>query len=90
MTVNLFGRASSYQRSLDKITEAFGTGHVWAFKPTREGNTIVLAQRLPSSPSRDVLQARAEVIQARFGLPASKWLKVFKQVPVATDDMQAR
>lgn len=80
MTVNLFGRASSYQRSLDKITEAFGPGHVWAFKPTREGNTIVLAQRLPTSMSREALQAQAEAIQARFGLPATKWLKVFKPV----------
>ncbi|MBF6631905.1 MAG: spermidine synthase [Comamonas sp.] len=80
MTVNLFGRASSYQRSLDKITEAFGQGHVWAFKPTREGNTIVLAQRVPTALSREELQVRAEAVQARFGLPASKWLKVFKQV----------
>lgn len=80
MTVNLFGRASSYQRSLDKITEAFGQGHVWAFKPTREGNTIVLAQRVPTALSREELQVRAEAVQARFGLPASKWPKVFKQV----------
>lgn len=83
MTVNLFGRASSYQRSLDKITEAFGQGHVWAFKPTREGNTIVLAQRVATPLSREALQAQAEAIQARFGLPANKWLKVFKQVPAA-------
>ncbi len=80
MTVNLFGRASSYQRSLEKITEAFGQGHVWAFKPTREGNTIVLAQRTPQLLDREALLARAEVIQQRWGLPATKWLKVFKQV----------
>lgn len=81
MTVNLFGRASSYQRSLDKITEAFGQGHVWAFKPTREGNTIVLAQRVATPMSREALQTQAEAIQARFGLPATKWLKVFKHLP---------
>ena len=80
MTVNLFGRASSYQRSLDKITEAFGQGHVWAFKPTREGNTIVLAQRTPQMLDREALLVRAEAIQARWGLPATKWLKVFKPV----------
>jgi spermidine synthase len=50
MTVNLFGRASSYERSLDKISAAFGEGAVWAFKPTREGNTVVLAQRTPVRP----------------------------------------
>ena len=85
MTVNLFGRASSYQRSLDKITEAFGQGHVWAFKPTREGNTIVLAQRVPQRLEREVLQTRAEAVQARFGLPATKWLKVFKRIEAAAD-----
>jgi spermidine synthase len=48
MTVNLFGRSSSYERSLEKIAAAFGADAVWAFKPTREGNTVVLAQRTPS------------------------------------------
>jgi len=51
---------------------------VWAFKPTREGNTVVLAQRTPSRPRREVLAARADVIQARWGLPAAKWVRVFK------------
>ena len=78
MTVNLFGRASSYQRSLEKITQAFGEGHVWAFKPTREGNTVVLAQRTPSRPKREQLLQAAEHIEAKWGLPATKWLRVFK------------
>ena len=85
MTVNLFGRASSYQRSLDKITEAFGAGHVWAFRPTREGNTIVLAQRVATPLAREELQVRAEAVQARWGLPATKWLKVFKRIEPAAD-----
>jgi spermidine synthase len=78
ITVNLFGRASSYERSLDKIAAAFGEEAVWAFKPTREGNTVVLAQRTPSRPSREALAARAETIQTRWNLPATKWLRVFK------------
>jgi spermidine synthase len=78
MTVNLFGRASSYERSLDKIAAAFGEEAVWAFKPTREGNTVVLAQRTPTRPSREALAARAETIQTRWNLPATKWLRVFK------------
>ena len=78
MTVNLFGRSSSYQNSVDKISAVFGAGAIWAFKPTREGNTIVLAQRNASQPKRDALMARAEVIQAKWGLPATKWLRVFK------------
>ncbi len=78
MTVNLFGRDASYERSLDKIRTAFGDAAVWAFKPTREGNTIVLALRTPSPLSRMELLARAEVVQDRWGLPATKWLRVFK------------
>ena len=78
MTVNLFGRSSSYAQSLDKIIEAFGAAAVWAFKPTREGNTVVLALREPQRPTRAQLSERAEVIEARWGLPAKKWLRVFK------------
>lgn len=80
MTVNLFGEASSYPASVEKITAAFGADAVWAFKPTREGNTVVLAQRTPSRPSREDLLERADAIQTRWGLPAAKWLKVFKPV----------
>jgi spermidine synthase len=80
MTVNLFGRSSSYERSLEKIVAAFGEDAVWAFKPTREGNTIVLAQRNPSRPKRPALADRAQTIQTRWRLPAPKWLRVFKPV----------
>ncbi len=80
MTVNLFGRSSSYEASLQKICAAFGEDAVWAFKPTREGNTVVLAQRTPSRPKREQLMATAEVIEKKWGLPASKWLRVFKPV----------
>jgi spermidine synthase len=78
MTVNLFGRSSSYERSLEKIAAAFGADAVWAFKPTREGNTVVLAQRSASRPKREALAERAQTIQTRWGLPAPKWLRVFK------------
>jgi spermidine synthase len=80
MTVNLFGRSSSFQSSVDKMAKAFGSDAIWSFKPTREGNTIVLAQRTATAPKREVLIARAEVIQAKWGLPATKWLRVFKQM----------
>ena len=78
MTVNLFGRDASYERSLQSICAAFGDDAVWAFKPTREGNTIVLAQRTAGRPTRMELLARAETIEARWGLPAVKWLRIFK------------
>ena len=78
MTVNLFGRDSSYERSLETLARVFGPEAVWAFKPTREGNTVVLAQRTPPHPPREVLAQRSETIQTRWGLPATKWLRVFK------------
>lgn len=80
MTVNLFGRSSSYERSLEKIGAAFGTESLWAFRPTREGNTVVLAQRTAQRPKRERLAEQAQSIQTRWGLPAPKWLRVFKPV----------
>ena len=62
------------------MAHAFGEDALWAFKPTREGNTVVLAQRTPSRPRRAELLARAEAIAARWELPATKWLRVFKPV----------
>ena len=80
LTVNLFGRDASYDRSLASLCAAFGSDAVWAFRPPREGNTVVLAQRTASAPSRMELLTRAEAVQARWGLPAVKWLKMFKAV----------
>ncbi|WP_295500278.1 spermidine synthase [Limnohabitans sp. Rim8] len=80
MTVNLFGRSSSYAESVEKICAAFGEDAVWAFKPTREGNAIVLAQRTAIRPSHDALLRTANAIDDTWGLPATKWLKVFKPI----------
>ena len=78
MTVNLFGRSSSYPRSVEKIAAAFGRDAIWPFKATREGNTVVLAQRTPSRPARSVWAARADAAQTRWGLPSAQWVRVLK------------
>jgi spermidine synthase len=80
MTVNLFGRVSSFQKSVDKMAAAFGKDAIWAFKATREGNTVVLAQRTSSRPKRALWEERAELIKSQWGLPADKWIRVFKPV----------
>jgi spermidine synthase len=80
MTVNLFGRNSSYPQSLRRIAEAFGPQALWAFRPTREGNTVVLAQQQPGRPGRETLLQRAGVIESRWSLPARKWLRLFAPV----------
>ena len=51
MVVNLFGRSSSYDKSLAHITQAFGEQAVWAFKPTKEGNDAALYRLLSSNPN---------------------------------------
>ncbi len=79
MAVNLFGRLAGFEQSVARIEAAFGAKGVWVFKPTREGNQVVLAQRNPVARSRDELAARADVIEASWGLPAKKWLKNFSK-----------
>ena len=80
MTVNLFGRSSSFQRSVTNMEKAFGKEALWAFKATREGNTVVLAQRTPSRPKRAELLERADTIRRQWSLPADKWVRGFKPV----------
>jgi spermidine synthase len=89
MSVNLFGRDASFERSAQRIAAAFGAGHVWSLQPTREGNTIVLALRRdapqagepPALPDRATLATRADTIESRFGLPARKWLRLIRPLP---------
>ena len=80
LTVNLFGRSSSFQKSVDKIAAAFGMDAIWAFKATREGNTVVLAQRTAARPKSGLLSERAAFISREWGLPADKWVRAFKPV----------
>ncbi|MDH5329966.1 MAG: spermidine synthase [Aquincola sp.] len=78
MSVNLFGRASSFERSVARIAASFGDDQVWSLQPTREGNTVVVAARGVRVPSREELIARATVIEQRHGLPARKWLRMVR------------
>jgi spermidine synthase len=78
MSVNLFGREASFERSTARIAAVFGSDQVWQLVPTKEGNTVVIAGRGVVVPGREVLTARAEAIAARFGLPARKWLRMVR------------
>ena len=87
MSVNLFGRDASFERSTTRIAAAFGDAQVCTLRPTREGNTVVLAVKTDEPmPDRDTLAARADNIERRFKLPARKWLRMIRPLaPVATD-----
>lgn len=76
MTVNLFGRDASFDRSAARIRAAFGEDRVAMLKPTTEGNTIVLAWKGFDLPEREVLAQRAETLQTKWDLPARKWVKL--------------
>jgi spermidine synthase len=78
MTVNLFGRRSSFGRSMARIAATFGTEQLWHLLPTREGNTIAVATHTVAVPDRHTLLARADNIEARYGLPARKWLRLVR------------
>ena len=81
MTVNLFGRSSSYAQSLEKIAGGLR-------RRMRSGHSSRRARATPScwrcarrsSPTAATLAERAETIETRWGLPARKWLRVFKPV----------
>ena len=76
MTVNLFGRDAVFSRSAGRIAEVFGSDQLWQMSPTKEGNTIVIAGRGVVVPDRETLERRAESVQAKFDLPATKWLRM--------------
>jgi spermidine synthase len=77
-SVNLFGRDASFARSAERIAAAFGRDSVLQLRPTREGNTIVAACKGAPLPGRETLAARAQNVEARFGLPARKWLRMIR------------
>lgn len=78
MTVNLFGRQSSFERSASHLEAAFGRSQLWRVQATREGNTVVVAARDVEVPDRSVLIERAHHLEKALGLPALKWLRMIR------------
>ncbi len=78
MTVNLFGRDASFERSASRISKAFLGGTVFSMQPTKEGNTVVVAMKGGVLPDRETLAQRAENLDTRFQLPAKKWLRMMR------------
>ncbi len=81
LSVNLFGRHASFAASAARIAAAFGADQVWSVRPTREGNTVVVAGQGVVVPGRDELRQRAATIETRFGslgLKARQWLHMVR------------
>jgi spermidine synthase len=83
MSVNLFGRDSSFARSVERIAAAFGPERLLLLAPTREGNRVVSAMAQGHIPDRDTLALRAQNVESRFGLPASRWLRGAKTLELS-------
>jgi spermidine synthase len=81
LSVNLFGRDASFERSARRIARAFGRSQVRSLQSTREGNTVVLAVKALPWPERSVMSDRAAVYQTRTGLPCRKWLRMLRTLP---------
>ena len=83
MTVNIFGRNSKSKESAQKIARVFADGAVWMFKPTKAGNSIVIALRTSQKMDRSELSSRAQAIESRWPLPARQWPKVLTPVSLS-------
>jgi len=83
MTVNLFGRDASFARSAQRIAAIFGSDQVWSLTPTKEGNTVLVAARGVQVPDREELERRAATIESLFELPARKWLRMVRPLPMS-------
>ena len=94
LSVNLFGRDASFERSAARIAAVFGADSVWSVQATREGNTVVVAGRGVALPDRETLLGRAAEIESRFGslgLAARKWPRMLRPYikPAAPDAIAA-
>lgn len=77
MAVNVFGESSHVEGTIERIAHSFGNAALWKFPTTRYGNTVVLAQYTPTHPGGE---DRASAIQARWGLPARRWLRALRRI----------
>jgi hypothetical protein len=79
MTVNLFGRSSSYERSLKRRSPPPSAPRPCGPSSRRAKATPwCWPCASPAAQARELLPAGGVTIETRWGLPARKWLRVFK------------
>ncbi len=79
-SINLFGRSQNFARSLKTLQEVFGAAQVTYFKPTLEGNSIVLAGKGAPLPPAELLQVRCLELRSLWQFKTGSWLKALKTV----------
>lgn len=89
VTVNLFGRHSSFKENINNICEAF-EDRVLLLPEVHDCNVVAIAFKGPPlKVSWKDLNARANDITKRWGLPASKWVRGIKKVNARQDSCLA-
>lgn len=79
LTVNLFGRHSSFKTNMNHLCDAFAN-RVLVFPEVHDFNIVAMAFKGPriEFPWK-LIQERAKTIQKRWGLPTKKWPKGLKK-----------
>lgn len=72
LAVNLVGEALDARASVARVRAGLQAACVWQFPPTPTGNVVVIAHG-GVQPEDALLTQRASIIEARWGLPASRW-----------------
>ncbi|HUH87199.1 MAG TPA: spermidine synthase [Pusillimonas sp.] len=79
MTVNLFGNHESFPRNMANIRAAF-KGPVLELPEIDAGNRVIMAFRGPLLDiTTGALLDRAELVEKKFGLPATRWARFLLQ-----------
>lgn len=75
MTVNLFGRHSSFAPNLQRLNSVF-QGRVLQLPEIDAGNRVLVALKGPElEVTVDQFLDRAHVVEAKYGLPAVQWAR---------------
>ena len=88
MTVNVFGRDASFGKSAAHIVAAFGATQVFSMRPTREGNTVIVALKSTPLPDAATFVARAQHIESRYKLAATKWFPLIRPLAVPAEAVE--
>lgn len=85
MTVNLFGRHSSFKENINNICEAF-KNRVLLFPEVHDCNIVAIAFKGPQlKVSWKEVTTRATEISKRWNLPTSKWAQGLKKANIRQD-----
>lgn len=75
LVINLFGRHASFAHSMHALSEVFDPECLWAFDPTKEGNTVVMAFAQAQAMNAALATERAAEIRQRWGIKNGDWVK---------------